>query len=541
MIGMRGIGLPPGHDRDALIKKTARAAGCRPDEIRDLVILRRSVDARKKPELRLEYTVAFQAPRDKQKRILQKAGAFTYEPVRYRLPESGAEQLPHRPVVIGLGPAGLFAGLMLARAGYRPLILERGRSMEERAADVERYWETMRPDPDSNVLFGEGGAGTFSDGKLATGIKDPDGRIGEVMDSFIRAGAPDEIRWDQHPHLGTDRLRDVIPALRREIERLGGDVRFGARVVRLQLQTAADDICLTGLLLASGETVPCEAAILAIGHSARDTVRALYGQGVPMEAKAFAVGLRAAHPQRQINEAQYGSPDPPFVGPAPYKLTAQAPNGRRVFSFCMCPGGRIVAASSGPGQSVVNGMSYSGRAGAWANSALIVSVSPEDYPGTGPLSGIAFQEELEKKAYEAGRGAIPVCTWQEFRNHTLFDDTRIPADAFCGKTEHAQLRGLLPEPAEQGLIDVFASFGRRIKGFDDHQTILAGVESRTSSPVRILRDAGGESRIRGLYPCGEGAGYAGGITSAAVDGIRIAEAVIRRFSPAPGAKEEAEE
>jgi len=438
---------------------------------------------------------------------------------------------------VGTGPAGLFCGLMLADWGYEPILLERGRDVEQRIRDVEAFWKGGRLDEESNVQFGEGGAGTFSDGKLNTLVKDKGGRNGEVLRRFVEAGADPSILYDYKPHMGTDTLARVVKNIRGQIEARGGTVRFGAKITGLMLE--AD--CVRSLLVNGTQKIPCQAAVLALGHSARDTFWMLYEAGLAMEAKEFAVGLRVEHLQADINLSQYGMRETSPLQAAPYKIAARAGNGRSVYSFCMCPGGYVVNASSEAGRLCVNGMSYSGRSGPNANSAIVVSVGKDDFPSGHPLAGIAFQRSLEEAAYLAGGGKIPVQRLGDLRrsfaerygrpteggqvaDHLLQPCTK-GAFAFC------DLAGLLPRELTEAFLDGMGQFSHMIHGFGDDGVLVSGVESRTSSPVRILRDETGQSNLRGLYPCGEGAGYAGGITSAAMDGIRIAEAVAKKYRP----------
>ena len=506
---LNNVSLPVRHTEEMLRKKVAKLLRIREQELGEIEIVRRSIDARKKPEVNYVYLL------------------------RLKLPKRGENALGSRPVIIGSGPAGLFAGLMLAEAGYRPIILERGLPARERKQAVDAFWAGGKLNPNCNVSFGEGGAGTFSDGKLNTLVKDNAGRNRKVLEVFCNYGADSAILYEQKPHLGTDRLIEIVTAMREEIERLGGELRFSSR---------AADFCVEGDRLravlvekADGTKyeLPCEVLIAATGHSARDTFRTLHARGFQMEAKAFAVGFRVQHRQRDISISQYGLKEAGFLPPAPYKLTAKTSSGRGVYSFCMCPGGYVVNASSEAGGTVVNGMSYADRGSANANAAIIVSVGPEDFLryGEGVLAGLSYQEVLERRAYQAGQGHTPVQLYGDFiakRESRAFGGTE---PCFAGQHRLAALNGILDAPLEEAFLEGMASFGRQIKGFDAPDVILAGVESRTSSPIRILRDSELQANIQGFYPCGEGAGYAGGITSAAMDGIRVAEAVIARYTP----------
>ena len=455
-----------------------------------------------------------------------------HEEKPYALPECGNTLLKYPPVVIGMGPAGLFCGLALARKGYRPILLERGEDVDTRTERVAKFWKTGELNPSSNVQFGEGGAGTFSDGKLNTLVKDTFGRNREVLRILTEFGADPSICYANKPHIGTDVLSHIVKSIRQEIENLGGQVRFLSQVTDFEITEGK----LAAVIVNGTERIPVQAAVAAIGHSARDTFEILYEKQVSMEAKPFAVGFRIQHPQTMINESQYGMTECKELGPASYKLTAQTFCGRGVYSFCMCPGGYVVNASSEKNRLAVNGMSYHDRAGENANSALIVTVNPEDFScetkrgeGVHPLSGIHFQRELEEKAYEAGKGKIPVQLYGDFKNGKITEKLGEVQPAFCGEYQFANLRKILPDELSEAFVEGMEAFGRKIKGFDRPDAILAGVESRTSSPVRIPRGETLESSVKGLYPCGEGAGYAGGITSAAMDGLKVAEELIRRY------------
>ncbi|MBQ5951798.1 MAG: FAD-dependent oxidoreductase [Lachnospiraceae bacterium] len=535
MILVESVSVPAGSGPEKLKKKTASVLGVRPEQIRGLEIRRKSLDARKKPEILDVYQVAVEV--DSQEKILARGrrGVRRDEPAPYIFPESGTARLEHRPVIIGTGPAGLMCGLMLARAGYRPLLLERGRRVEERAASVDAFWNGGELDPDCNVQFGEGGAGTFSDGKLQTSVKDPGGRGALMRRCFADAGAPEDILWEAKPHLGTDVLRTVVRNLREEIIARGGEVRFSSKVTDLVFDSHAGERRLRSLRLADGEEIPAQVCVLAIGHSARDTFRRLSEIGVPMEKKSFAVGLRIQHPQRMIDALQYGWETRGALPAASYKLTASTSGERGVFSFCTCPGGYVVAAASGPEQAVVNGMSYSGRAGENCNSALIVQVRPDDLP-EGTLGGVRFQEDLEKRAFILGGGAVPVSTLGAYLERKEMASFGEIAPQIMGRFAPARLDLLLPETLDTSFREAIPVFGHTLPGYDRPDAVLAGIESRTSSPVRILRGPDGQSAFAGLYPCGEGAGYAGGITSAAIDGIRVAEYIAARWArPAEGA------
>ena len=540
MLRVNQVKIKTEHTEEQLRKKAAELLHITPQDILDMKIVRQSIDARRQPEIFYSYSLDVKVKNED--RILHRFRGrenqvSAQQPFFYNFPKPGKKLLEHPPVIVGMGPAGLFCGYFLALHGYRPILLERGKCVEERQRDVEDFWKTGRLNTESNVQFGEGGAGTFSDGKLNTLVKDRDGRNGAVLETLVKFGAKKSICYEAKPHIGTDVLREIVRNLRNEIVRLGGEVRFQSLVTDIEVR----DGRAAGVVINGEERLACRQLVLAIGHSARDTFSMLYEKGVTMEAKAFAVGLRVEHPQSMINERQYGTENPGSLGAAPYKVTAKSRNGRGVYSFCMCPGGYVVNASSEEGRTAVNGMSYSGRDGVNANSAVIVTVTPEDFGSDHPLAGVAFQRRLEEKAFELGQGRIPVQRYGEFRERvTGKAGTRQPKAQPCntpqegenpvepqcrGEYVWADLSSLLPKECNEAFIDGMESFGRQIRGFDRPDAVLLGVESRTSSPVRIRRDETMQSEIRGLYPCGEGAGYAGGITSAAMDGLRVAEQI----------------
>lgn len=531
MIQITQLKLPIPHSREQLEEKIARTLGIRPTEIESYEIVRRSVDARKREGLHYVYSLWVKTSREK--KILAKSkhkNIMSINPVRYRFPDPGEQVLEHPPVVVGSGPAGLFCGYMLAKHGYRPLILERGDSARERQDKVEHFWKTGILDPSSNVQFGEGGAGTFSDGKLNTGVKDKAGRNQEVLRIFVEAGAPEDILYDARPHLGTDLLIQIVETMRRQIQAMGGSFRFRTQATDLILRQNR----LRGLILNGEEELPAEAVILALGHSARDTFQMLYRRGICMEAKSFAAGVRVEHPQEMITRSQYGEHVPEELKAASYRLAQNLDNGRGVYSFCMCPGGWVVNASSEPGFLAVNGMSYRARGGPNANSAIVVTVTPEDYAPYNQeglpeaLSGMAFQRYLEKMAFKAARGRIPVQRFEDFCRNRQGGAGGFPP-CIKGGYSYENVRNLLPEFIGDSLEAGIRAMDAQISGFAMGDALLSAVESRTSSPVRICRNEFLESNIPGLYPCGEGAGYAGGITSAAMDGIRCAEAVGKKF------------
>ena len=554
-INQINVSVSQKNTEQQLRRKAAQILKIQEKDIKKLQIIRQSVDARKKPDIFYSYVIDVETGNEE--KVCKRARSpqvSLVKPVRYRFPvEDGACQACGlRPVIVGMGPAGLFCGYYLAKAGCRPILLERGADVDRRMEDVEQFWQGGQLKPDSNVQFGEGGAGTFSDGKLNTLVKDKDGRNFAVLQTFVDFGAKESILYEAKPHVGTDVLCGIVKRMRQEIIRLGGEVRFDSKVTGLQIA----DGHVKGVIVNGTEKLACEHVVLAIGHSARDTFEMLYEEQVPMEAKSFAVGLRVEHPQSMINKSQYGMEEVGSLGAAPYKVTAQTSVGRGVYSFCMCPGGYVVNASSEPDRLAVNGMSYSGRDGYNANSAIIVAVTPEDFGSEHPLAGIAFQRKLEEKAYELGQGRIPVQRYGEFKERVTQDlkdkDEAVKKLPISGTVQkesgvqeltpqnkggcvYADVSRILPGECNLAFVEGMTRFGQMIPGFDREDALLSGVESRTSSPVRIHRDEKLQSAVRGLYPCGEGAGYAGGITSAAMDGIRVAEAVAEAVAiDAPG-------
>jgi len=546
-IKLRPIAREKDSDLKArLVKKVSSVLRVSEADITDLWIAKKSIDARKKNDIHLVLTADVKV--NGENRILKKnrdKNVNAVVPVVYNpvVSEglSASDRSRQRIVIVGDGPAGLFAAYILSTNGYRPLVIERGRSVDRRQVDVDRYWESGELDSSSNVQFGEGGAGTFSDGKLNTQVKDSSGRIAYVLKVLSENGAPENITYEQKPHVGTDVLKKVVTSIREKCEQQGATFRF---------ETCLTGICCEGGRVSSIEVNHCEkidvdAVILAIGHSARDTFSMLKDSGIDMEPKSFAVGFRVQHPQKLVNEFQYGEEMADYFGAAPYKLTAKSSDGRGVYSFCMCPGGYVVDASSEKGRLCVNGMSYSGRDSSNANSAMIVAVNPEDYiaelnkadvkyDADDPLIGMYFQRLLEERTYMAGNGKIPLQRFADYEREvtgvdTSFDDLSFES-VHRGRSIYSSLKGILPESVEKAFVEGMHECGRKIKGFDMPSAILAGTESRTSSPVRINRDECGQSSVAALFPCGEGAGYAGGITSAAVDGIRMAEAVMDYFS-----------
>ena len=526
MIRLTELKLPLDHDAAALEAAVLERLGA----VRRFSVSRRAVDARRKAQIRLTYTIDAEVA-DEPSVLARLAGdghVGVTPDTAYRMVARAPDGMAERPVVIGTGPCGLLAGLLLAQMGFRPIILERGKVVRERTKDTWAFWRKSVLNPESNVQFGEGGAGTFSDGKLYSQIKDPAFRGRKVLTEFVKAGAPEEILFVGRPHIGTFRLVSMVESMRAEVQALGGEYRFGSHVVDLDLAQTERGYAMRGVVLASGERIAASHVVLAVGHSARDTFEMVHARGVEMVAKPFSIGFRIEHPQGMIDACRWGQfAGHKLLGAADYKLVHHCANGRSVYSFCMCPGGTVVAAASEVGRLVTNGMSQYSRAERNANAGIVVGISPEDYPG-GPLAGIAFQRHWEEMAFAAGGGtyAAPAQKVADFLAGRASTTVGSVVPSYKPGVNWTDLSGCLPDYAIAAIREALPAFGRQIAGFDMADAVLTGVETRTSSPLRIPRGAGLQSlNVSGLYPAGEGAGFAGGILSAGVDGIRVAEAV----------------
>ena len=541
MLRITDLKLPLDHDEAALAAAIVARLGIAADELAGYTVAKRSYDARKRGAIMLIYSIDVDTPREAEllQRLQQEPGApgskvLPTPDTAYKFVAKAPAQLPLRPLVVGMGPCGLFAGLVLAQMGFKPIILERGKAVRERTVDTFGLWRKKVLDPESNVQFGEGGAGTFSDGKLYSQISDKLHHGRKVLEEFVAAGAPEEILYVSKPHIGTFRLVSMVEHMRATIESLGGEIRFGNRVDDVLVEVDADGVRhLRGVTLASGEQLRADHVVLALGHSARDTFAMLHARGVFVEAKPFSLGFRIEHPQSLIDQARFGpQAGHALLGAADYKLVHHASNGRSVYSFCMCPGGTVVAATSEPNRVVTNGMSQYSRNERNANAGIVVGITPEDFApyGEGPLAGIALQRHWESQAFVLGGGdySAPAQRVGDFiRNRPSIGFGAVQPSYTPGVTL-GSLDEALPRYAIDAIREALPAFGKQIRGFDMDDALLTGVETRTSSPLRITRGEDGHSlNTRGLFPAGEGAGYAGGILSAGVDGIKMAEAVAR--------------
>ena len=527
MLRLTEIRLPIDHDDSDLTEAVLKRLNIQNDSLRSFTVFRRNHDARRKNAIFFSYTI--DADIIDEKAVLAALGhTARVRPapdMAYHFAASAPEGGFSRPVVIGSGPCGLFAALVLAQNGFRPIVLERGKPVRERTRDTFGFWRTGELNPESNVQFGEGGAGTFSDGKLHSQIKDPAFRARKVLSEFAKAGAPSEILYEAKPHIGTFRLVKVVENMRKSIEAMGGEFRFETRVDDLVIDSSR----IRGVVLSNGSHIESEHVILAIGHSARDTFQMIHDRGIAIEAKPFSIGFRIEHPQSLIDQSRLGlNAGHPRLGAADYQLVHHAKNGRSVYSFCMCPGGTVVAATSESGRIVTNGMSQYSRNERNANAAIVVGITPEDFPGS-PLAGMALQRELEEQAFALGGGnySAPVQLVGDFLAQRASIRLGSVIPSYQPGVKLCDLSHSLPGYAIEAIREALVAFERRIAGFAMHDAVLTGVETRTSSPIRILRNQKTlESvNVQGLYPAGEGSGYAGGILSAAVDGIRVAEAV----------------
>ncbi len=530
-VKVRQIKLPVECDNltEKLKNKAALSLRIKPGDILNLEITRKSLDARDKEDVFFSYEVLLKLDFNTKIKLNPKdKNVCLFDNKKYEIPKCGDEELKKRPVICGFGPAGIFCALNLAKAGFKPIVLERGKDVDERSRDMELLFKEGILNTESNAQFGEGGAGTFSDGKLNTTVKDSFGRNKYVLDTFADFGANDEIRYVNKPHIGTDVLKNVIKNIRMEIEHLGGEIRFNSKLTGVKIL----DNKIKAVVINNKETLETDVLVLAIGHSARDTFEMLYNNDFPMTAKPFAVGVRVQTPQELIDINQYGEKYAKLLPAADYKLTHTCKNGHGVYSFCMCPGGYVINASSENNRTCVNGMSYSKRDSNYANSAIIVSVSPSDYSSDKenihPLSGVRFQRMLEEKAYNLGDGKIPAQNYSDFEKNletAEFNDKVMLKGLYKG----CNIREIFPDFINESIIEAMPYFNNKINGFVSDKTIIMGPESRTSSPLRISRDEDLVTKYKGVYPCGEGCGYAGGITSAAIDGIKVSEKIIMKY------------
>lgn len=532
MLRIAELKLPLDHPEPALRQAVLTRLGIGEDELIDFTVFKRSYDARKRSAIVLIYALDVQVKNEEQvlKRLRDDRQIAPSPDTAYKFVTS-AKPAPGtpRPVVVGMGPCGLFVALILAQMGLNPIVLERGKVVRERTVDTFGFWRKRKLNTESNVQFGEGGAGTFSDGKLYSQVKDPKHYSRKVLSEFVKFGAPEEILYVSKPHIGTFRLVKMVEQMRAEILSLGGEIRFETRLEDVLIEGEGDARQVVGVRLASGEEIPTRHLVMAIGHSARDTFQVLYDRGVYIEAKPFSIGFRVEHPQSLIDVCRFGpNAGNKILGAADYKIVHHASNGRSVYSFCMCPGGTVVAASSEEGRVVTNGMSQYSRAERNANSAIVVGITPEDYPGH-PLAGIAFQRELESRAFVLGGSNYdaPGQLMGDFVRGVASKEFGSVVPSFKPAVHLTDLATALPDYATVALREAFVAFDKQIKGYYKEDAVLTGVETRTSSPIRIKRhdDNLQSLNTRGLYPAGEGAGYAGGIMSAAIDGIKVAEAV----------------
>lgn len=525
MIRVQDIKLSLEEDQAVLPNKIAKKLKIKPSDIIRYTIFKEAIDARKKEDIKLVYTVDVETKKDDF--LLERYPTLKRADPAYVCPAKGDKLMEHPPVVVGSGPCGLFAALILAQQGFKPIVVERGKCVEERVKDVETFWKDGTFNPKSNVQFGEGGAGTFSDGKLTTQIKNK--RCHKVLEEMVLAGAPEEILYKNKPHVGTDILRDVVRNIRKQIIALGGAFRFETQLTGLDIE----DNQLKAVILNGQERLETGHCILAIGHSARDTFEMLYKAGIHMEQKPFSMGMRVEHLQEWINEAQFGEKfaHHPKLGAAEYKSVHHCENGRTVYSFCMCPGGYVIASASEEGRVVTNGMSEHARDGVNANSAILVNVGPEDFESSHPLAGMYLQRQFEETAFKLGGSnyKAPVQRLGDFLVNKTSQAFGVVKPTYTPGVTLSNLKAALPEFMGEAIDEAMVAFGKKMKHFDHPDALFTGFETRSSSPIRMPRTELYQSNIKGIYPAGEGAGYAGGISSAAVDGIQIAEVIVKEY------------
>ena len=505
-------------DSNNLLNKIASKLNVKENNIKNYKIIKESIDARDKNNLFYIYEVDVEL--SDESKIKLNNDILKVEEKEYKINIDGTSKLNNRPIIVGSGPAGLFCAYYLSKLGYKPIVIERGEDVDSRTKKIEEFWKNNKLDINSNVQFGEGGAGTFSDGKLNTLVKDKEGRKNEVLKIFVENGAPKEILYKNKPHIGTDILRTVIKNMRNKIIEMGGEYRFNTTLTDINIENNK----IKSIIVNNNEEINTDILVLAIGHSARDTFKMLYDIKIKMSPKPFAIGIRIMHPQEMINLNQYGTNK---LGSADYKLTYKSSNNRGVYSFCMCPGGYVVNASSEEGRLAINGMSYNDRNSGVANSAIVVTISPDDY-GDNPLDGIEFQRELEEKTYNIGNGNIPVQLYKDYKDNKI-SDKFIFDPCIKGNYSFSNLNDIFPDYINESLKEAIENFNHIIKGFNRDDAVMAAIESRTSSPVRIERNELFESSVKGIYPIGEGAGYAGGITTSAIDGLKVVEMIASKF------------
>ena len=505
-------------DSNNLLNKIASKLNVKENNIKNYKIIKESIDARDKNNLFYIYEVDVEL--SDESKIKLNNDILKVEEKEYKINIDGTSKLNNRPIIVGSGPAGLFCAYYLSKLGYKPIVIERGEDVDSRTKKIEEFWKNNKLDINSNVQFGEGGAGTFSDGKLNTLVKDKEGRKNEVLKIFVENGAPKEILYKNKPHIGTDILRTVIKNMRNKIIEMGGEYRFNTTLTDINIENNK----IKSIIVNNNEEINTDILVLAIGHSARDTFKMLYDKKIKMSPKPFAIGIRIMHPQEMINLNQYGTNK---LGSADYKLTYKSSNNRGVYSFCMCPGGYVVNASSEEGRLAINGMSYNDRNSGVANSAIVVTISPDDY-GDNPLDGIEFQRELEEKTYNIGNGNIPVQLYKDYKDNKI-SDKFIFDPCIKGNYSFSNLNDIFPDYINESLKEAIENFNHIIKGFNRDDAVMAAIESRTSSPVRIERNELFESSVKGIYPIGEGAGYAGGITTSAIDGLKVVEMIASKF------------